>query len=328
MKTRHCIYLLCLLLLTACYKKPQTALDAYVSLTERQIDSLSFQDTHHYTNNYNFIVDADSLMLLSQQPEEMMSDLQIDTFHVYKDELLVVADIRIIPTDTVDSVWVEVANGQAVFGWTHESDMLDKVVPDDPISQFISAFSDIHLLIFLIFLVFMAVVYMAVMVKRKNLPFVHFRDIKSFYPMLLCIVVALTATLYASIQMFAAEEWQDFYFHPTLNPFSVPTILSIFLACVWAMIVIAIATVDDVKKTLPVGDAVLYLGGVAAVCAINYLVFSLSTLYYVGYLLFALYVAFALRQYFRYSFAPFVCGNCGSRLRRKGRCPYCGTMNE
>ncbi len=239
-----------------------------------------------------------------------------------------VADIRIIPTDTIDSVWVEVADGKASFGWAHEKDLLEKVVPDDPMSQFISFFSNTHLLLFLVFLVFISFVYMVVKLRKKNVPFVHLRDIDSFYPALLCIIAALSATLYASIQMFAAEEWQDFYYHPTLNPFSVPLVLSLFLTCVWAFIIIAIAVVEDVFRLLSVGNALLYLGGTMAVCAVNYIVFSLTTLYYAGYLLFAVYLCFALYRYFRFTYKPLVCGRCGARLRRKGRCPCCGALNE
>ena len=49
-----------LLLITSCYhQKPETH-DAMVTYSAKQIDSLSFQAKHHYTNNYNFIVKADS----------------------------------------------------------------------------------------------------------------------------------------------------------------------------------------------------------------------------------------------------------------------------
>ena len=58
-----------LLLITSCYhQKPETH-DAMVTYSAKQIDSLSFQAKHHYTNNYNFIVKADSMPLIRQQPE-------------------------------------------------------------------------------------------------------------------------------------------------------------------------------------------------------------------------------------------------------------------
>ncbi len=322
------ILLLCIGMLTGCYRSSQREASGFAELSAQTADSLSFLMKHHYSENYNFIVSADSLVLLSQQPEERVSDLHTDTFAIYRDARIVVADIRILPGDTIDSVWVQVANEEAVFGWAHETDLLARAVPDDPISQFISVFSDVHLLIFLVFLVGMALVYVIVLSRKHNVPFVHLRDIDSVFPMLLCLMMALSATLYASIQMFAAGQWQHFYFHPTLNPFSAPPLLSVFLTCVWAIVILLIAAVDDVFKRLPAGDALLYMGGVGAVCAVNYVVFSISTLYFAGYLLFAVYLYIALKRFLRYNYKPFVCGQCGSRIRRKGRCPFCGTVNE
>jgi hypothetical protein len=110
-------------------------------------------------------------------------------------------------------------------------------------------------------------------IYRHNAHIVHFNDIDSFYPTLLCLIVASSATLYASIQTFNPELWKHFYFHPTLNPFSVPLALGVFLSSVWAMLIVGLAAVDDVRHQLPFGDAVLYLGGLAAVCAVNYIVF-------------------------------------------------------
>jgi hypothetical protein len=43
-----------------------------------------------------------------------------------------------------------------------------------------------------------------------------------------------------------------------------------------------------------VGDTILYLGGLHAVCAVCYVVFSITTLYYIGYALLIAYFAFDL----------------------------------
>ena len=110
--------------LAGCYGKPTAKQGASVDYTEHQLDSLAFQTTHHYTNNYNFVVSADSLELLNQQPEEMLNDMMVDTFALKKHSRVVVADIRIIPTDSIDSVWIQLAKDQETFGWTHESELL------------------------------------------------------------------------------------------------------------------------------------------------------------------------------------------------------------
>ena len=322
------ILLACLLLTTACHHAQPSKADAWTMYDAKQRDSLSFQAKHHYTNNYNFLVKVDSFPLVRQQPEEAHADLPLDTIYVYRNNHLVVADIRIVPSDQVDSVWIQVARDQATFGWTHEHNLLKNVVPDDPISQFISLFSDVHLLLSFIALVGIFAFYMVRKLMRKHAHLVHFKDIDSFYPTLLAIIVATSAAFYASIQLVAPDVWRHFYFHPTLNPFSVPPLLAIFLSSVWAMLIVGMAAVDDIFHKLPIAEAILYTCGLMGICAVNYIVFSISSLYYVGYLLLVAYVYFALYRYSTKNRTLFICGNCGKPMRRKGRCPNCGAWNR
>ena len=265
------------LLLTSCYhKKP---------LTER-----------YYGENYNFIVRTDSIEMISSQPEEEVSNMPTDTIVFYKDEQLVVVDFRIMPQDSIDSVWVQVAHDQFTFGWTRESTLLPNVDPDDPISQFISTFSNRHLLIFLLIISVIAAVYVVRIVYRKNARIVFFNDISTPYPAALCLVIATSATLYATIQMYAPDMWRRFYFHPTLNPFAAGLLIGLFLITVWLIVIVGLAAVDEVRKRLPFGEAFLYLCGLAAVIAALYIVFSVTTLYYVGYPLLIFYWMWALRR--------------------------------
>ena len=319
--------LLSLLLLSACYHRPVRQQVPQAVLTEQQLDSIAFARTHHYTINYNFLVSDDSLMLTRQMPEEAVSNLPIDSFAIGPDQRLVVADIRILPADSVDSVWVQLAQEDGTFGWVHESEMLRSVEPDDPISQFISFFSDEHLLIFLLVFVLIITAYGMYKLLRRKAHIVHFNDIATFYPTLFALVVATSATLYASIQLFAPDAWQEFYFHPSLNPFSQPALLALFLSTVWAILIVGIAVVDDTFRHLNVSDGVLYLLGLAGVCAVNYIVFTLTTMYYIGYLLLVAYVAFALWRYFTHTRSKYICGNCGLQIKKKGRCPHCGALN-
>lgn len=319
------------LLLAGCYSHGPRRSGAFpyrATFSQRQLDSLSFASTHHYSQGYNFVVRGDSIELIKQQPEELLSHLPTDSFAIRKHEHVVVADIRKLPNDTVDSIWVQLATADYRFGWVRESKMIKKVVPDDPISQFISTFSDVHLLIFLIVIVLFSLFYLVRKISSRNAHIVHFNDIRSFYPTLLCLLVACSAALYALIQMYAPEVWQHFYYHPTLNPFSQPPIMEVFLVSVWLMLIVGLAAVDDARHQLPAGEALLYTAGLAAVCAFDYIVFSLTTLYYIGVPLFFVYLWYALRQYYRHSRYIYICGNCGALLRRKGRCPHCGMMNE
>ncbi|MBO6060397.1 MAG: zinc ribbon domain-containing protein, partial [Bacteroidaceae bacterium] len=269
-----------------------------------------------------------SMPIIQQLPAEALSDMPVDTTMVYKGECLVVADIMTVPADTIDSIWVKVARDQSTFGWIHEHDMLNAVSPDDPISEFIDFFSDAHLLIFLAFVVLVVAVYVHRKLLSRQAKLVHFNDIPSFYPTLLCLLVAASATLYASIQMFGPETWRHFYYHPSLNPFTLPPVLGLFVSSVWCILIVAVAVVFDLYRRLPWGDAMLYLGGLVAVCAVDYVVFSLTTLWYVGYPLFVAYVVFALWRYHHVFRDSYLCGNCGSPLSTKGICPNCGAMNE
>lgn len=316
-----------LVLLTACYNQGQQTPDAW-DLTQQQLDSISFYTTHHYTQNYNFQVRADSMAIIKQLPAEALSEMPVDTLTVYKHERIVVADITTVPADTIDSVWVKVARDQFTSGWIHEHDMLEAVSPDDPISEFIDFFSDAHLLIFLGLIVLVGAVVVIRKLNIRQAKLVHFNDIPSFYPTVLCILVATAAVLYSSIQLFDPEKWRHFYYHPTLNPYAVPPMLGAFLVSLWAMLIVTIAVIDDMRRLLSFADALLYLLGLGAVCAVVYIVFSFFTLYYIGYLLYVVYVAFALWSYFRRPRPRYQCGRCGATLYDKGTCPHCGALNE
>ena len=298
------------LLLVSCYNQGPITSDAW-NLTEQQLDSISFYTTHHYTQGYNFVVSRDSLKILEQQSEmmpvpdilsaEMMAGDEtmpmlslVDSVTLHRHEHLVVADIRTIPTDSIDSVWVKVARDQLTQGWVRESDLLKAVSPDDPISQFIDFFSDAHLLIFLGLCVIIGGVYGLRRLMRKGAKIVHFNDIPSFYPTLLCLLVASSAVMYSSIQLFEPESWRHFYYHPSLNPYALPWHLGLFMTFVWAIIIVAIATLEDVRHHLPLGEAFLYLGGLAGVVAVDYVIFSITTLYYIGYPLLVVYIIFAI----------------------------------
>lgn len=297
-------------LLTGCYNQGPITSDAW-NLTEQQLDSISFYTTHHYTQGYNFVISRDSLQVLEQQSEMMpVPDILalefttgddtkpllslVDTLILKRHDRIVVADIRTVHADSIDSVWVKVARDQLTQGWIHESELLEAVSPDDPISQFIDFFSDSHLLIFLAFCVVVGGAYGLRHLMRKGAKIVHFNDIPSFYPTSLCLLISSSAVLYSSIQLFGPESWRHFYYHPSLNPWALPWHLGLFVSSVWAILIVAIATVDDVRHHLPFGESLLYLSGLAAVCAVDYVIFSLTTLYYIGYPLLIVYMAFAI----------------------------------
>lgn len=296
------------LLLCGCYNRGPITPDAW-DLTAQQLDSISFYTTHHYTQNYNFVVTGDSLVVVAQQPDDMSvpdvvsielesigEEMKKDSITIRRNEHVVVADIKTVPSDSIDSVWVKVARDQLTFGWIHENELLSKVSPDDPISQFIDTFSNTHLLVFMAFCILTGAAYGLRRLMRKGCKIVHFDDIPSFYPTALCLLIASSAVLYSSIQLFGPETWRHFYYHPSLNPFALPFWLGVFISSVWAIIILGLATIDDVYHSLPLADAILYLIGLGAICAVVYVVFSITTLYYIGYPLLIAYFYFAIKR--------------------------------
>ena len=296
------------LLLCGCYNRGPITPDAW-DLTAQQLDSISFYTTHHYTQNYNFVVTGDSLVVVAQQPDDMSvpdvvsielesigEEMKKDSITIRRNEHVVVADIKTVPSDSIDSVWVKVARDQLTFGWIHENELLSKVSPDDPISQFIDTFSNTHLLVFMAFCILTGAAYGLRRLMRKGCKIVHFDDIPSFYPTALCLLIASSAVLYSSIQLFGPETWRHFYYHPSLNPFALPFWLGVFISSVWAIIILGLATIDDVYHSLPLADAILYLIGLGDICAVVYVVFSITTLYYIGYPLLIAYFYFAIKR--------------------------------
>ena len=143
--------LLSIMSLTSCYKYEN-----------------GFTDIHHYNRNYNFVVKVDS-MIIYENPDTSIYDSTI----LYRGDQLVVAEIKTISNDTIDSVWVKLARDQMSQGWTRECDLLNSVAPDDPISQFIDMFSNNHLLLFLALVVIVTASYGLRKLYRRDAFIVH-----------------------------------------------------------------------------------------------------------------------------------------------------------
>ena len=324
---RILIFTALLLSLASCYQQEKPGTEAW-DLTKEQMDSVSFFKTHYYGHNYNFRVTADTLNLIAiGNPMEIGRALVLHEVSVVSGDLLVVGDIFTLPSDSVDSIWVQVLRDSETMGWVHETELLENVVPNNPISRFISFFSNTHLLIIMAFVVLVSALYALRSLYRRKAKLVHFNDIGSIYPTLLTLLVASSAVFYSSIQLWAPETWSHFYFHPTLNPFRVSVHLGFFLASVWGILIVALAALADIRRYLTPGAQMVYYLGLMGVCALDYVVFSVSTLYYIGYPLLLAYYVFALRRYFRYAHVRYICGNCGRRMREKGVCPWCGAHN-
>lgn len=313
------LYFSCFIALVSCHYSRPNLEDEHLSKETR--DSLAYLFERHYTWNTNLEVLADSVNLACLPVKDCYNML-------YRGDRVVVAEFAIHPADSVDSVWVKLAHSQEVQGWLRESEMMHAFVPTDSISQAIYLFSDTHASYFIIIFALFVAVWLFRAFRRKQLRMVYFNDIDSLYPLLLCLLMAFCATIYESIQVFAPETWQHFYFNPTLSPFKVPLVLSAFLMGIWLFIVVLLAVLDDLFRQLSPA-AVFYLLGLASCCIFCYFFFILTTSIYVGYLFLTAFVwVFLKRLRISLLASRYRCGRCGQKLREKGVCPHCGAINE
>lgn len=311
--------LISLLLIVAChYTPPQTDAE---ELSPAARDSLTYLQERHYTLGRNFEVYADSIDLVCLPLKDCYSRL-------YRGQRVVVAEFAVHPTDSVDSIWVKLAHTQEVQGWMRESKLKQTLVPTDSISQFIHFFSRTHASYFIIICALFTAYGLLRIIRRKQLKIVYFDDIDSFYPLLLCLLLSTSATLYESLQVFAPDTWEHFYYNPTLSPLQVPLLLSGFLLTLWLILIVSVAVLDELFRQLSPSLAVFYLLGLASVCIFCYFFFIWTTRIYLGYPLLILFVWQFVRRMRHTLRSPlYRCGNCGHRLSAKGVCPHCGALN-
>ena len=252
-----------------------------------------------------------------------------DTYiNLYRGDRVVVAEFAVHPADSVDSVWVKLAHTQDEQGWIREVELKRSFVPTDSISQAIHLFSDTHASYFVVIFALFVGVYLLRAFRRKQLQMVYFNDIDSVYPLFLCLLMAFSATVYESMQVFVPDTWEHFYFNPTLSPFKVPFILSVFLLSIWLFVIVSLAVLDDLFRQLTPAAAIFYLLGLMSCCIFCYFFFILMAHIYIGYLFLILFILVFVKKVYRNSRYKYCCGRCGEKLKEKGVCSHCGAINE
>lgn len=121
-------------------------------------------------------------------------------------------------------------------------------------------------------------------VRKKRLQLIWFNDIDSIFPNILTLLMATAATLYSSIQHFVPDIWERFYYNPSLNPLDLPFILSLFMFNVWGIVLVGLATLDDLFHQVRVEAAFFYLLGLMSCCIFLYLFFTFTAYYYIDIL--------------------------------------------
>ncbi len=285
--------------------------------------------TMYYKVNDNFIVKCDSLSL---QCEEPLHNRPVDTLSgcvsLYEGDRFVVAQIMTIPEDSIDSVWVKLARDQTAMGWLRQNVFLENSIPGAPISQFLSALGELNQWYFAI--VLLSVVLLTEVRRRGllnfHLVFVH--DIPSFYPSMLILSVSSASVLYACIQKFSPETWLQYYYHPTLNPFSPDHPIGIFVAMLWLTVVLFISAVDEVLSQLRPLDSLLYIFTLLGTCLASCMLFSTVHICIANCFVLLALAIFAVRRYRKKSFPCYQCGKCGAKMNKKGKCERCGAINR
>ena len=105
------------------------------------------------------------------------------------------------------------------------------------------------------------------------------------YPLLFVALVALMASLYASVQNFVPEFWQEYYYHPSINPLMLPPVMALLVVLTWLVVITFIAVCDEVYHHFYFLPGVAYLSQLVGIAMLVYLAISWLTLLYVGYLL-------------------------------------------
>lgn len=308
--------------------------DHWTSSGSVEPDSLEFRIKHHYWKNDFFMI-TDSLKL-SEYPRTDVTELLNITAEGSASVVSPGQEVGVIGLIMTHSqrdrkqIWVQVARDRFCKGWIEEEVLLENSIPARPISKFIYYFSNRSIIYFGSVLLLAAMILMIRLAHRRRIPFVHFNDIRSFYPTLLCLMVATEATIYGTMQRFAPDTWIEYYFHPTLNPLSphLPLILILFICMLWLTLLVGLATIEDLRHTPEDFGIVSYCAGLAMMCVTLYLVFSLSVHIYIGYPLLLAYWIFAFVRHHRFATPHYRCGNCGSPIEGPGKCPECGMENK
>ena len=289
------------------------------TVAQAESDSLPCLPARPYAPNCNFEVLADTLWL-HLLPFR-------DSLALTLGDEVVVAELALHPDDSAGQVWVKVARDQSAIGWIEEGQLLRNTVPVDPISRCIHWFSHSHALSFFLVLAVFLLWFALRSSRRRQVRLIDFPHIDRLFPLTLSWLLASSATLYNSLQHFAPDLWERYYYAPTLNPFEVPFALGLFILCLGLIAVFGMALLDDLFHQATMEQAVFYLLGMASYCIFLYVFFTYVWVYaaYVCLLAYTLWCFHRLRRSHGYRYA---CGVCGAKLRNKGVCPHCGALNE
>ena len=105
--------------------------------------------------------------------------------------------------------------------------------------------------------------------------------------------------IYSTLQKFFPEVWVTYYFNPSLNPFTQPVLVSLFLVSLWLSVLFLLSVVFDLIDKIPFFQMVSYTLSLVCLGCIIYLVLTFSVPYYIGYVFYSLYVFFSVSRFLK-----------------------------
>ncbi len=338
------LLLFVLISFTSCHYRQDR--DAWKPNDEVMIDSVEFRRVHHYWKGYNFC-SADTFSVASRPAFAPTLIYTRDSMsHIEEERIIAVQDIRRDTTANGEgAVWLKIVVGakegfgaaerpkKPTVGWIREADFIKCVVPDTPVSKIIHILGNecFRIVLFCIAAAVMCVVALTLWRRWRARRALLARV--SPYVLLFNFVLCGALVLHRSIWHYAPETWEEYYFYPSLNPFTphLPPVIAAFVFSLWMLLIAALAAVNAHRRTTTTfGEwckAVLHMFVTGFVLFGFFAVVVPFSLLYVAMLA---YWGFVLMRYWRHSRGrmPYICGNCGRSLRALGPCPHCGALNE
>lgn len=255
-------------------------------LTQSQRDSIQFSEYHHYNVGYNFMCSEGGLVLKPTPKGISMSlDYAPREYTLYKGDDFVITEIyRTTDTDSLqpDSIWLRVGSNDIPLGWVSEPDMLAKASPVDPISRFIYFCQHNRNLLSQLSLLLTIILIMYINHNREKRQDIDPLTVKSPYSLAQFGAVIVTGIIYSCMQHFSPSIWQEFYFHPSLNPVGQPLILALYLTFVWLCIILLLASAFDLNERRSFGKMLCTIAIQIVFAVFLYCAFaSISTLLHV-----------------------------------------------
>ena len=264
------------------------------TMTDAQRDSVEFREKHHYGVGANFVLQSDSMILLSLPVgRDMGVEFSRDSSVMKKGAEFVVADVFVPQTDEgqkADSAWLMVASDNVHLGWVEEQAMLDNAAPVSPISQFLSLFRGERLYILYIVLFVAGVIAFLLRTRGRRSEFAKYIDTKSYYAYMFHFCVATMAMFYATMQLFAPDVWQEYYFNPFLNPVGEHALLFLFLSSAWLTLLAVISALFDLIEKFTFATTLTRVVQMTLWGGMVYVLILLTVPCYVGYLLYVAYL--------------------------------------